>query len=92
VTKTLDDVNDINSEIADLVMGVVEDHSNEDSSPSQIATKADKTYHANKATTAECMKTADQVDDCTVHFSDGTQLVQAFSLSADGQTFMSKNS
>jgi hypothetical protein len=44
------------------------------------------------ATTAECMKTGTGVFNCVIHFSDGRQAVQAFTVSEDGSSFMSKNS
>ena len=45
------------------------------------------------ATTAGCLKTGDDlVLNCIIHVSDDTQIVQVFTVSEDGQSFMSKNS
>ena len=55
----------------------------------QQAAKADSSIIATDAT---CIKTADQVFNCMIVFTDGTQMTQAVNVSADGQTFMAKNS
>lgn len=46
----------------------------------------------NDASSADCMKTGDGVFNCAIKFDDGKTIIQAFTVSPDGQQYMSKNS
>jgi ABC-type transport system substrate-binding protein len=68
--------------------------------PDTLAAGIVQTFNENRAqngtslmaVSATCISTGPQVFDCMVKFDNGTQQVHAFSVSVDGNTFMSKNS